>query len=137
MVRWLIPRREPNRTRKLPRPDPEASNMTTSKLHSRVDGRNTAPLLVAAGLTALALSLSGCEQGIGGGAAYPVHVRILPDSEAQEQAGAVADVEVAGYGALKGRVILEGSVNVPGPINPNKDAFCIAQAPITNDRIQM
>jgi hypothetical protein len=110
--------------------------MPMSNLNSHMDGRNTAPLLVAAGLTALALSLSGCEQGIGGGAAYPVHVSILPDADAQQQAGAAADVEVAGYGTLKGRILLEGSVNIPGPINPTKDAFCIARAPITNDRIQ-
>jgi hypothetical protein len=100
-------------------------------------GRDTAPLLVAAGLTALALSLSGCEQGLGGGAAATVHVSILPDSEAQQQAGSAAaeDVAVAGYGTLKGRVILEGSVSPPGPITPTKDAVCIARAPIPNDRI--
>jgi hypothetical protein len=111
--------------------------MTTSKLKVHIAGRNAAPLLVAAGLTALALSLSGCEQGIGGGAAYPLHVSILPDADA-EQTGpaAAADVEVAGYGTLRGRVVLEGSVSVPGPITPTKDAFCIAQAPIPNDRIQ-
>lgn len=113
--------------------------MSMSNLNSRARGSNRALLLVAAGLTALALSMSGCEQGVGGGAAYPVHVSILPDAEAQEQAGAAAaaDVQVAGYGTLKGRVILEGSVNVPGPITPNKDAFCIARAPIPNDRIEL
>lgn len=105
--------------------------------NTHVSARRPVPLLVAAGLTALSLSLVGCEQGLGGGAASILHVRILPDAEAADQAGgaAAADVAVAGYGTLKGRVVLEGTANIPGAITPNKDAFCIAKAPIPNDRI--
>lgn len=96
------------------------------------------PLLTAAGLTALALTLSGCEQGLGGGAHYEPIVAILPDADAEDTAGAAgaaSDVEVAGYGTLKGRVVLEGSVPNPAPITPSKDAVCIAAAPIPSDRV--
>lgn len=64
-------------------------------------------------------------------------VRILPDAEAVGVAtgGGAADVEVAGYGTLKGRFVLEGTVPQPAPITPTKDAVCIAKAPIVNDRI--
>ncbi len=93
--------------------------------------------LVAAGLTTLAISLSGCQKGLGGGAKYDPKVTILADAEAEgvSLAESAAAVEVAGYGTLKGRVILEGSVTAPAPITPSKDAVCIAKAPIPNDRI--
>jgi plastocyanin len=93
--------------------------------------------LTAAGLTLLALNFSGCEQGIGGGAHYEPVVSILPDSAATEEevAGPAAAVEVAGYGTLKGRVIVEGAVAAPPPIEPTKDAVCIAAAPIPNDQL--
>lgn len=93
--------------------------------------------LVAAGLTTLALSLSGCQEGLGGGARYEPNVTILPDAQAEDVSLAEqkATVEVAGYGALKGRVILEGSVSAPAAITPTKDPVCIAKAPIQNDRI--
>lgn len=112
--------------------------MTKPTLHRRIAGRNTVPLLMAAGLTALALTLSGCNQGLGGGAHYEPLVVILPDADAEADegdAGPAADVEVAGYGTLKGRVVLDGAVTAPAPINPSKDAVCIAKAPIPNDRI--
>ncbi len=66
--------------------------------------------LAAAGLTMLALSLSGCEQGVGGGASAAPSVRILPDAEAEglDVGGAAADVQVAGYGTLRGRIVLDG-----------------------------
>lgn len=114
--------------------------MTTSNLSTRFAGRHTVPMLAAAGLTALALTLSGCADGIGGGARSRLSVQILPDADAEEDAGPAASggaVEIAGYGTLKGRVILDGSVSPPGPITPSKDAFCIAKAPIPNDRIEV
>ncbi len=93
--------------------------------------------LVAAGLTTLAISLSGCQQGLGGGAKFDPKVTILADAEAEgvSLAESAADVEVAGYGTLKGRVILEGSITTPPPITPSKDAVCMAKSPIPNDRI--
>jgi len=62
---------------------------------------------------------------------------VIPDADATADA-AVSDpstVEVAGYGTLKGRVVVDGSISTPGPITPSKDAVCIAKAPIPNDRI--
>src|SRR5690606_23397602 len=88
------------------------------------------------GLTILALSLSGCREGVGGGGAYEPNVRILPDAEAvvAEAAGAV-QVQAAGYGTVRGRVVLEGTAPQAPPIMPTKDEVCIAGAPIFNDRI--
>jgi len=93
--------------------------------------------LVAAGLTTLAISLTGCQEGLGGGARFEPTVTILADAEAEgvSLAESAAEVEVAGYGTLKGRVILDGAVNAPPPITPSKDAVCIAKSPIPNDRI--
>jgi hypothetical protein len=104
---------------------------------SRSARGSTANLLLAAGLTALALSLAGCEQGLGGGAYSRTVVSILPDADADQTVSATggAAVQVAGYGTLKGRVVLDGSVSAPAPISPTKDAVCIAKAPIVNDRI--
>lgn len=67
------------------------------------------PLIVAAGLTALALSLSGCEKGLGGGGRSTPTVTIKIDSSADAAAVNPADVEVAGYGTLKGRVVVTGT----------------------------
>ena len=98
--------------------------MSSSHLTSPLARRNHVALLLAAGLTALALALSGCGQGLGGGAHYQPVVSIFPDADATADTGtdSAADVQVAGYGTLKGRVIVEGTVNAPGPINPTKDA---------------
>ena len=111
--------------------------MTTPNAHPPVARKNAAALLLAAGLTALALSLAGCEQGLEGGAYSRTIVRILPDADADQTAaaGGAADVQVAGYGTLKGRIVLDGSASIPGPITPTKDAVCIAKSPIENDRI--
>jgi len=79
--------------------------------------------LVAAGLTVLAISLSGCQEGLGGGARSGLAVSILPDTEAEgvDLGGSAAQVEVAGYGTLKGRVILEGSApNLPPTIQQSQ-----------------
>ncbi len=89
--------------------------------------------LVAAGLTMLALSLSGCEQGLGGGAVAVPTVRILPDAEAAgvEIGGAAEDVQVAGYGTLRGRIILDGAApSLPttvqqAQIKPADAAVCV------------
>lgn len=114
--------------------------MTSATAHSTCSRRNSCPLLMAAGLTALALTLSGCEQGYGGGAHYRPFVAILPDADAAGEAeatGVAAAVSVAGYGTLKGRVVVEGTVSVPAAITPTKDAVCIAKAPIRNDRLEV
>lgn len=93
--------------------------------------------ILAAGLTTLAISLTGCEDGIGGGATYQPSVSILPDADAEEvsAASSASEVKVAGYGTLKGRVVLEGSVTAPAAITPSKDPVCIAKSPIPNDRV--
>ncbi|MCA9077323.1 MAG: hypothetical protein KDA93_20015 [Planctomycetaceae bacterium] len=93
--------------------------------------------LMAAGLTTLALSLSGCQKGLGGGARYEPQVTILADADAEDVAvaGGASTVEVAGYGSVKGRIVLEGSVTTPPAITPTKDDVCIAKSPIPNDRI--
>lgn len=89
--------------------------------------------LLAAGLTLLALSISGCQEGYGGGAAIVPAVRILPDAEAEGVAagGPAAAVEVAGYGTLRGRVVLEGAPPTLPPtiqqaqIKPSDAAVCV------------
>jgi hypothetical protein len=94
------------------------------------------PLLcLAVGATALGLSLSGCQEGLGGGARYePVVVKIVPDDEAAgaDAGGAAgAPVEVAGYGTLRGRVIVDGPPpNLPPTIQQSlikaqDAAFCV------------
>ncbi|MBX3440020.1 MAG: hypothetical protein KF861_21195 [Planctomycetaceae bacterium] len=78
-------------------------------------------------------SLSGCGQGLGGGAAFVPRVRILPDADAAGlvTGGAAADVQVAGYGTLRGRVVLDGPAPSLPPIlqqdqiKPADAAVCV------------
>ncbi|MGD9857107.1 MAG: hypothetical protein AB7U20_19340, partial [Planctomycetaceae bacterium] len=89
--------------------------------------------LIAAGLTMLALSMSGCREGLGGGASIVPVVRILPDAEAEGAAigGGAADVQVAGYGTLRGRIVLDGAAPSLPPtiqqsqIKPGDAAVCV------------
>ncbi len=79
--------------------------------HSSTQGRASLAL-VAGGLTMLALTLSGCERGLGGGGLETPTVAVLIDDQAVLDAGGdtvTEVVQVAGYGTLKGSVVLRGN----------------------------
>jgi hypothetical protein len=84
--------------------------------------------VVWAAIGVMSLLVSGCSQGysgggsikaLGGGGSIEPTVAIKLDAVAGETAGdAAADVAVAGYGTVSGRVILEGAAPVLGPLLP-------------------
>ncbi len=92
------------------------------------------PAVVAGGLTAMALCLSGCGEGLGGGARATPSVRVMIDADAATPQGGAASpsaVQVAGYGTLQGKIVLKGSApSVPptiqqSQIKPDDKAVCI------------
>lgn len=64
-----------------------------------------------------AAGLSGCSQGLGGGASIEPTVDVKLDAVA-DVGETQAVVEVAGYGSVTGRVIVEGAVADLGPFLP-------------------
>lgn len=86
---------------------------------------------------AAATCLSGCSQGLGGGASIEPTVAVKLDASAESEASA-GPVEVAGYGTVTGRVILEGAVPSLPPLLPAgelKDPNVCVREQIPDQRI--
>lgn len=81
--------------------------------------------------------LSGCEHGLGGGASIVPTVAVKLDGEAAE-ATSGGPVEVAGYGSVTGRIILDGSAPALGsflPAGELKDPNVCVREQIPDERI--
>jgi len=91
------------------------------------------------GLSFLVAALPGCSQGLGGGGSIDPTVTIRLDGDAAATAAADdANVEVAGYGSVSGRVILEGPPpNLSGylPATIEKDANVCNRGLMTEERL--
>ena len=75
--------------------------------------QNLTPLTFGTLLLAL-LPLCGCEQGLGGGAYTPSSVTLVvsgtgSSTGGSESSGTVGPAAVAGFGTVKGRVVIDGS----------------------------
>ena len=81
--------------------------------------------------------LSGCERGLGGGGSIVPTVAVKLDAVA-DAGGSDAPVEVAGYGSVTGRVILDGAVPALGsflPAGELKDPSVCVREQIPDERI--
>ncbi len=88
----------------------------------------------------LLLVLSGCGQGLGGGAAITPRVRVKLDAQSSGTAGGASEhsVQVAGYGTLTGRVVLDGAKpNLPSllPAGALRDPEVCVRDKIPNERL--
>ncbi|MFG0335547.1 MAG: hypothetical protein ACF8TS_19480, partial [Maioricimonas sp. JB049] len=97
--------------------------------------------LALAGLLVCMMGLSGCSEGIGGGAASHLHVAIKLDADADDggpSAPAVTTVEVAGYGQAIGRILIDGDApRFPPPVTQAtvKDPASCVLSKIPNERL--
>lgn len=83
------------------------------------------------------LFASGCEDGLGGGASIVPAVAVKLDGEAAAET-ASGPVEVAGYGSVTGRIILDGAVPSLGsflPAGELKDPNVCVREQIPDERI--
>jgi len=97
---------------------------------------------VLLGLLACVVTASGCSETPGGGASATVYVSLKLDGDEADQGGpgdsAATAIEVAGYGQVMGRVIIEGNAPpFPPPVTEAtlKDPASCVLSKIPNERL--
>jgi hypothetical protein len=96
--------------------------------------------IIALAIAVLALgSLPGCRDGVGGGASRTPEVSVIPRADSGEEGGGGEEaVTVEGYGTFTGRIVLEGSPPVLGPLVtsvPERDRVSCLPENIPNEKL--